>query len=123
MSSTKLFLWNRKFNFTEMTKAALTYLRKSKELIVDRPYRLLDGLFESSADAHDFTDALHATAKKPADPIELLEVPTGYLDDNVVQARLKASASYFRYGVLDLVQWNAQTELSGNERKGITRGF
>jgi hypothetical protein len=106
-----------------MTKAALTYLRKSKELIVDRPYRLLNGLFESSADAHDFTDALHATAKKPADPVELLEVPTWYLDDNVVQARLKASASNFRHGVLNFVQWDTQTELSGNKCKGITRGF
>jgi hypothetical protein len=106
-----------------MAKAVLTYLRKSKELIVDRPYRLLDGLFESSADAHDFTDALHATAKKPADPIEFLEVPTWYLDDNVIQARLKASASYFRHGVLDLIQWDTQTELSGNKRKGITCSF
>lgn len=67
-----------------MTEASLTYLRKSKELIVDRPYRLLDGLFESSADAHDFTDALHTTAKEPADPVEFLEVPTWYLDDNII---------------------------------------
>ena len=111
----------RPFNFAGPTNTAFTYLCKTEELIINGSYRLLDGLFESSANAHDLTNTLHAAAEEPADAIELFEVPPRYLDNDIVQARFKASGGHFRHRVLDSVQRNAKAKLSGNEGKGITR--
>ena len=44
-------------------KTVATNLGESRELVVDRTDRLLNGLLERAANAHDFTDGLHATAQ------------------------------------------------------------
>lgn len=92
-------------------------------MIINRPYCLLNSLFESPTDTHDLTDTLHAAAEESADTAELLEVPAWHLDDDIVQARLKASAGHFRYGIFDFVQRHTKTKLSSDEGKGVTRGF
>jgi len=53
-------------------------------LIIDRTNRLLDCFLKRPTDTHDLTDTLHAAAQEAADATELLEIPTGDLDNNVV---------------------------------------
>ena len=66
------------------------HLRKSSKLIVNGTNGLLDGLFESSSDAHNFTDTLHAAAEEFAHAVELLKIPARNLDDDVIKRGLEA---------------------------------
>ena len=100
-----------------------TYLRKSGELVVDRPDRLLDRLLERTADAHDLADGLHAAAEQAADAAELLEVPARDLDDDVVEARLEARGRDLGHRVLDLVERDAETELRSDEGERVAGGL
>ena len=101
----------------------MQYLRKPKELVVDRPDRFLDRLLERTADAHNLAHALHAAAQQAADPAELLEVPARNLHHDVVQTWLEARGGHLRHRVLDLIEWNAETELSGDERERVACRF
>ena len=101
----------------------ISHLRETGELVIDRANRLLNGLLERPADAHDLTNGFHATAQETADTVELLQVPSRNLDDAVVQARLEACASDLRDRVLDLVERNAETKLGRDERKRVTRSL
>lgn len=93
---------------------------KTRELVVNTPNSLLDGLLESTADGHDFTNRLHGGAQRGADTVEFLEIPSGNLDDTVVKRRLKARGSQLGHRVSDLVQRNVQTQLGSNEGKRVT---
>lgn len=93
---------------------------KSEELVINGTDGLLNGLLERPPDTHDFTNTLHAAAQKRADAVELLEVPARDLDDNIVQAGLEARRGHLRHRVLDLVQRDAETELRGDEREGVS---
>jgi hypothetical protein len=53
-------------------------------LIIDRTNRLLDRFLKRPTDAHDLTDTLHAAAQEAADAVELLEIPAGNLDNNII---------------------------------------
>ena len=106
-------------NTSCLRTVSTTHLRKSRKLVIDRPYRLLDSLLERPADAHHLAHALHAATQQPADAVELLEVPARDLDDDVVQARLEARRRHLRHRILDLVQGDAQPELRRNERQRV----
>ena len=84
-----------------------TDLRKPSELIIDCSNGLLDRLLESPADAHHLTDTLHTATKKSADAVEFFQVPSGDLDNDIIQAGFKTSTGDFGDGVLDLIQGNA----------------
>ena len=70
------------WNFIRFVKGV--YLGKSGELIIDRTNRLLDRFLKRPTDTHDLTNTLHAAAQEATDATELLEVPTGNLDNNIV---------------------------------------
>lgn len=55
--------------------------------------------------------------------MELLEIPTRYLDDAVVQAGLKARAGDLGHRVLNLIQRDAETKLGSNKSQGISGSF
>ena len=96
---------------------------KARESIVDRSDSFLKRLFERSSDAHDFTDAFHATAQQTADTVELLEIPAGDLDHDIVQTGLKTSTSDFSNRVFNLIQRNAQAKFCSNKCQRIAGRF
>lgn len=98
-----------------------THLGKPKELIINRPNGLLNCFLKCPSNTHYFTDALHATAQKPADAAELLEVPARDFDDTVVQTGLKTSTSHLSYRVFDFIQRNTKTKFRSNKSERITR--
>ncbi len=57
------------------------------------------------------------------DALELLQIPTGHLGHNVVQAGLEARAGSLRNAVLDLGQRDAERELGGDERQRVAGGL
>ena len=82
MSSTKSFFAGGSAKV--LSESLRGYLGKSGELVIDRTNRLLDRFLKRPSDTHDLTDTLHAAAQEPADATELLEIPTGYLNNNIV---------------------------------------
>lgn len=110
-------------SYTPKRREPVAYLSEPSELIVNRSNCLLDRLLKRSPDTHDFTNTLHATAQEPANAVELLQIPSRNLDDAVVQARLKTSAGHLCDRVLDLIQWDTETELSRDKSKGVSSGF
>ena len=89
-------------------------------MIVDSPDSFLNSLLERPSNTHNLTNTLHATAQQPADSAELLKIPARNLDNDVIQARLEACASNLRDAVLDFVERNTETKLSGDESERIT---
>lgn len=55
--------------------------------------------------------------------VEFLQIPTRYLDDDVVQARLEAGTSYLRHAILDLIKRDTKTQLCGDESQWISSSF
>ena len=96
------------------------HLGETRKLIVDSPNGFLNRLLKRAANTHNLTNTLHATAQQPADPAELLEIPARNLDNDVIQARLEACASNLRDAVLDFVERNTETKLSGDESERVT---
>jgi hypothetical protein len=121
ISSTKSFFVIGSVGYPDNRRGS--YLGKPGELIIDRTNRLLNRFLKRSTDAHDFTDALHATTQEAADTTELLQVPAGNLDNNIVQTRLEAGRRDSGNGVPDFVQGNVKTKFSGDKRKWVSGGF
>ena len=89
-------------------------------MIIDGPNSFLNSLLERPSNTHNLTNALHATAQQPADSAELLKIPARNLDNDVIQTRLEACASNLRDAVLDFVERNTETKLSGDESERVT---
>ena len=83
----------------------------------------MNRLLECPSDTHDLTDRLHRTAEGGVDPGELFQVPSGNLDDNIVQAGFETGARLLGDRVLDLVEGNVKTQLGGDESQGVTGGL
>jgi hypothetical protein len=96
------------------------YPAEASERRVDRPDRLLDGLFERLADSHDLSDRLHRRRERSRDPRELLEIPPRDLDDEVVERRLEARTRVLGDRVLDLVERDVETELGRRVRERVS---
>ncbi len=64
-------------------------LQEAVHALSNHAQTLLDGLFEGAADGHDLTYRLHARTEFTVHTLELTEVPTRNLADDVVQCRLK----------------------------------
>lgn len=57
------------------------------------------------------------------DAIELLEVPTRNLDDDIVQARLETGARHLSHGILDFIERDAETQLCSDESQRVSSRF
>jgi hypothetical protein len=97
-----------------------THLAEAGERRVNGADGLLDRLLEGLANGHDLSNRLHRRRQRARDAGEFLEVPAGYLDDEVVERRLEARARVLRDRVLDLVERNVETELGGRVRERVT---
>ncbi|GKT45601.1 LOW QUALITY PROTEIN: uncharacterized protein ColSpa_05782 [Colletotrichum spaethianum] len=95
-------------------------LVKSKVVEVNGTDGLLNGFLEASADAHDLTNTLHGRAQLSGNTGELLQVPTGHLDDNVVERGLEAGASGLGDAVGNVLEGDAETELGSDEGQGVS---
>ncbi len=69
------------------------------------------------------SDRLHRAAKTVIDALELLQIPTGHLRYNVIQAGLEARAGGLGDAVLDLWKRDAERELGRDERERIACGL
>lgn len=97
------------------SNAPLTYLGKTKELVIDGSNRFLNGLLESSSDAHHLSNALHATTKMWTDTIELFEIPAWNFNDDIIQTGLEACTGHSGDRIFDLIQGHSKTKFCGNE--------
>jgi len=92
---------------------------KTGELGVNHADSLLERFFESTADSHDFTDGLHGRANVTVDVLELAQVPTGHLGDDVIKRGLEVGSGRASDGVGKLRKSVTQTDLRGGVRKRV----
>lgn len=95
-------------------------LVETKVARVDGTDGLLDSLLEGATNGHDLTNTLHGRAEKSGHTSELLQIPSGNLDNAVVERGFEASAGRLGHGVLDLVQGNVETKLGSDKGQGVT---
>ncbi|GKT92902.1 LOW QUALITY PROTEIN: hypothetical protein Ct61P_10752 [Colletotrichum tofieldiae] len=98
-------------------------LVEAKVVEVDGTDGLLDSFLEASANAHDFTNTLHGRTQLGGNAGKLLQVPTGHLDDNVVERGLEAGASRLGDAVGNVLEGDAETELGSDEGQGVSGGL
>jgi len=79
-------------------------VHKAVHALTNHTQTLLDGLFEGAADGHDLAHALHAGTQFVVDAVELGEVPTRNLADDVIEGGLEEGAGGLGNGVLELEQ-------------------
>ena len=72
---------------------------ETSELGVNHADSLLERFFESATNGHDFTDRLHGRANVTVDVLELAQIPTGHLGNNVVKRGLEVGSSRASDGV------------------------
>lgn len=109
--------------FCEIGNFRRGYLGKSGELVIDSANRLLNRFLKRPTDAHDLTDALHAAAEEATDTVELLEIPTRNLHNNIVQTWFEACSRDLGDGVPDFVQGDVETQLGGDKGKRVSGCF
>jgi hypothetical protein len=85
---------------------------QTKVLRVNLADSLLEGLLEGTANSHDLTDRLHGTADVAVNVLELAQIPTGDLGDNVIQRGLEVGSGSLGNGVWELRQSVSETNLS-----------
>ena len=90
---------------------------------VDLSNGLLERLFKSSANGHDFSDRLHGTANVALDVLELGKIPSGDFRDNVVERWFEVSSGGLGDGVGQLGQRVAETNLGGRVSQRVTGGL
>lgn len=123
MSSTKSF-YKYQIEYQELRgEAEETHNIKPDKLIVNSTDGLLDRLLKRTSNAHNLANALHRTAEQLAHAAKLFEIPARELHHHVVETGLEACAGNFCDRVLDLVEWNTKTKLSGDERERIAGRF
>ena len=66
--------------------ARLDHFRADRLPVSRRAHRLHQCFLEGAADGHDFADRLHLRAERLVGAGELLELPLGNLDDDVIDA-------------------------------------
>ena len=71
----------------------------------------MQGLLKGPADPHDLSHCLHCKAQRPVRSLELVEIPTGDLDDYIVKGRLKEGRGRFRDLILEFVKVIADRQL------------
>ena len=81
---------------------------------------LLDGLLESSANSHDLADRLHRRANVTLHVLELGQIPTGDLGDDVIQRRLEVGAGSLCDCVGKLRERVSKTNLGGSVCERVT---
>jgi len=101
----------------------MTHLGKPSKLVINRSNSFLECLLECSADTHHLTHALHAAAQKPANAVELLEVPTRNLDHDIVHTWFKARTGDFGDGIPDLVEGYSKAEFGRDKCERVSGSF
>ena len=84
---------------------------ETEELGVDLSAGLLERLLEGAANSHDLTDRLHRAANVALDVLELAQIPSGHLGDDVVQTGLEVGSGSLGDGVGELGQGVSETNL------------
>ena len=90
---------------------------------LERTQRFLQRLREIAADGHRLADRLHPGPEDLRRTRELLERPTGYLRDHVIDRRFEAGRRLPGYVVADLVQGVADRQPGGDLGDREARGF
>lgn len=81
---------------------------------------LLDGLLEGSANSHDLSDRLHGGTNVTLHVLELGQIPTGDLGDDVIQRRLEVGAGGLCNRVGKLGERVAETNLGSSVCERVT---
>ena len=106
----------------ELVVEVLTVLLslETKELGVDLSAGLLERFFECTTDSHDLTDRLHGTANIALDVLELAQIPSRHLGDDVIEGGFEVGSSGLGDGVGQLRKSVSETNLRGSVGQGIT---
>ena len=91
-------------------------LAETSKRRIDRPDGFLHTFLECATNGHHLAHTLHAAAQLRAHAHELAQVPTGDLSHHIVETGLEACTRLARHRVAQLVQWNVETQLGGDER-------
>ena len=83
----------------------------------------LKRLFEGTADSHYLSYTLHGGTEFTLHTMELGQVPTRNLHDDIVKSRFEEGRGSLGNAVLQVEETIAQTELSSHESQWITRGL
>lgn len=67
------------------------HLAETRERRINRTNSFLDRLFESFTDSHNFSYRLHGRTEGSRNTSELLEIPSGEFDDEVIKGRFETS--------------------------------
>jgi len=86
---------------------------------VDLSDGLLERLFKGTADGHDLSDRLHGTANITLDVLELGQIPTGDLGDDVIERRLEVGGGGLGDGIRELGQGVAKSDLGSRVSQGV----
>ena len=91
---------------------------------VDLSDGLLQAFLECSTNCHDFSHRLHSRTNLAVYlRREFGKIPFGYLSDDIVERRFKASGSGFRNSVGKLRKGMAEGDLSCSVGEGVSRCF
>ena len=84
---------------------------------------LLYGLLKGASDGHDLSHGLHGRAKFAVYTMELSEVPTWYLADDIVEGRFEEGARSLCDRVLQVEETIAKSEFGSHEGEWVTCGL
>ena len=107
----------------DVSNFQLLVLHEAVHALTNHTQALLDSLLEGTADSHHLAHRLHAGAQLLVHAVELREVPTGNLTDDVVESRLEEGAGGLGHRVLQFEESVAHTQLSSDKRQGIACGL
>ena len=85
--------------------------------------RFLEHLLERATDGHDLADAFHFCSYLELSVLELVDVPAGHLEDEVVERRFEARGRRLRNGILELGKRVAERQFRGDESERVTGRF
>ncbi|MPM21681.1 hypothetical protein SDC9_68126 [bioreactor metagenome] len=97
--------------------------RKSVHALLDHPQSLLECLFKTSPDGHDFAYRFHGGAYFTADTVKFCQVPARDFANYIVQCRLKECRCFFCYRIFKFGKAVPQPQFCGNEGQGVAGSF
>mmetsp|Transcript_59704 Transcript_59704/g.176908 ORF Transcript_59704/g.176908 Transcript_59704/m.176908 type:complete len:576 (+) Transcript_59704:1946-3673(+) len=95
------------------------YTLQSVECRIDHTARLLHHLLEGTSDRHDLADRKHRRSELVGDVLKFLEIPSGHLEDAVVQRGFEARSGRLGDAILDADEILAQAQFGGDVREGV----
>ena len=102
---------------------ALAVVAESDGIVFQTLTGFLDRFGEAAPDCHHFAHAFHLQAQRIVGSFEFIEVPTGDLDDHVVECRFEISRRGFGDLIFQFIQLIANGEFGRDLGNGISGGF